>query len=268
VVKFLKESLLTNDILQLKDITKSYPQGAKRITVVDRVSLSLKKGEILGLVGESGSGKSTLARLAMRLIEADAGNVFLDGENISYMQRGRLSFVRRKIQMVFQNPLLSFNPKLKIETALKEVCAFYKYSAAETVQKTESLLAEIGLHRDVLARYPSELSGGQLQRLAIARALICNPAVLIADEPVSALDVSIEAQLLNLFSQLQERLNLSMIFISHDMSVIQYLCDRVAVMYKGAIVEEGTVEQVFNCSQHEYTKSLIAAAPAPLSAAN
>jgi ABC-type glutathione transport system ATPase component len=231
------------------------------VKAVDNVSLRVFPGEIFGIVGESGSGKSTLARLVLRLIEPDDGWVALSGQNISAMKWRQLLKCRRSMQMVFQNPLSSFNPKLKIGAALKEVCAYYKFSAAETNEKLENLIAVIGLRNDVLACRPSQLSGGQLQRLAIARALICEPALLIADEPVSALDVSIQAQLLNLFTDLRERLSLTMIFISHDMSVIEHLCDRVAVMQHGRVMEEGPTQKVFQNPQDEYTKRLIAAAP-------
>jgi ABC-type glutathione transport system ATPase component len=248
-------------LLELRDITKTFSRpGGKATRAVDHVSLCVRANEIFGIVGESGSGKSTLARLALRLIEADEGAVWLMGRNISLMKKRSLPAVRRSMQMVFQNPLASFNPKIKIGAALREVCAHYQCNAAQTSEKVESLIAAIGLHTDVLARYPSELSGGQLQRLAIARALIGGPALLIADEPVSALDVSIQAQLLNLFSDLRERLSLTMIFISHDISVVEYLCDRVAVMQHGKIMEEGPMREVFYNPQNDYTKRLIAAA--------
>jgi ABC-type oligopeptide transport system ATPase subunit len=249
-------------LLEAHSLSKFFPHGkGKSVKAVDGVSLRIAPREIFGIVGESGSGKSTLARLLLRLIEPDEGRVILRGENVSAMKRRELLTCRRFMQMVFQNPLASFNPKLKIGTALREVCTYYKFSISETDKKLENLIAVIGLRDDVLSRRPSELSGGQLQRLAIARALICDPALLIADEPVSALDVSIQAQLLNLFEELRERLSLTMIFISHDMSVIEHLCDRVAVMQHGRIMEEGPVLEVFQNPKDEYTKRLIAAAP-------
>jgi ABC-type glutathione transport system ATPase component len=249
-------------LLETHNLSKFFPRGkGTPVKAVDNISLRVMPGEIFGIVGESGSGKSTLARLVLRLIESDEGRVTLRGQNISIMKRRELLKCRRSMQMVFQNPLSSFNPKLKIGAALKEVCAYYEFSAAETDEKLENLIAVIGLRNDVLACHPGELSGGQLQRLAIARALICEPALLIADEPVSALDVSIQAQLLNLFADLQQRLTLTMIFISHDMSVIEHLCDRVAVMQHGKLMEEGPAQEIFQNPQNEYTKRLIAAAP-------
>jgi ABC-type glutathione transport system ATPase component len=253
-------------LLEACNLSKAFSRGkGELVKAVDGVSLRIWPREIFGVVGESGSGKSTLARLVLRLIEPDEGRIILQGRDVGAMtrreQRRELSNYRRSVQMVFQNPLSSFNPKLKIGTALREVCAYYKFNAVETDEKLENLIAAIGLRNDVLTRRPSELSGGQLQRLAIARALVCGPALLIADEPVSALDVSIQAQLLNLFADLRDRLSLTMVFISHDMSVIEHLCDRVAVMRRGRIREEGLTQEVFQNPKDDYTKHLIAAAP-------
>ena len=261
------------DILRLEHVTKTFPlsgagagiaggaAGAKTLKALDDVSLTVQKREILGLVGESGSGKSTLSRLAMRLTEPDSGKIYLDDVEISGMNRRRLQPYRRKMQMVFQNPLASFNPRLRIGAALQEICAFYRFPPSRGTEKIAALVAEVGMRPDILSRYPAELSGGQLQRLAIVRALLCDPELLIADEPVSALDVSIQAQLLNLFNDLRARFKLSIVFISHDMSVIEYLCDRVAVLYQGRIVEEGPAARVFFQPEDPYTKRLIAAAP-------
>jgi peptide/nickel transport system ATP-binding protein len=256
------ESMSGSPLLETRNLCKGFSRSkGMSVKAVDGVSLRVLPREIFGIVGESGSGKSTLARLVLRLVEPDEGRIILQGKDVGAMKRRELLKCRRSMQLVFQNPLSSFNPKLKIGTALREVCAYYKFTAAETDEKRENLIAGIGLRNDVLARYPSELSGGQLQRLAIARALICEPALLIADEPVSALDVSIQAQLLNLFEDLRARLSLTMIFISHDMSVIGHLCDRVAVMQRGRIVEVGPVQDVFQNPKNDYTKRLIAAAP-------
>jgi ABC-type glutathione transport system ATPase component len=256
------ESLSGPSLLETRNLCKAFSRGkVASVKAVDGVSLRVLPREIFGIVGESGSGKSTFARLVLRLVEPDDGRVILQGKDVSAMKRRELLDCRRSMQLVFQNPFASFNPKLKVGTALREVCAYYKLSAAETDAKLRSLIADIGLRNDVLVRYPSELSGGQLQRLAIARALICEPALLIADEPVSALDVSIQAQLLNLFEDLRARLSLTMIFISHDMSVVEHLCDRVAVMQRGRIVEVGPVRDVFLNPKDDYTKRLIAAAP-------
>jgi ABC-type oligopeptide transport system ATPase subunit len=249
-------------LLETHGLSKLFPRGkGVSVKAVDNISIRVFPGEIFGIVGESGSGKSTFARLVLRLIEPDEGRITLGGQNISAMKRRELLKCRRSMQMIFQNPLSSFNPRLKIGAALREVCAYYAFSAADTNEKLENLIAVIGLRNDVLACRPGELSGGQLQRLAIARALICEPALLIADEPVSALDVSIQAQLLNLFADLQKNLSLTMIFISHDMSVIEHLCGRVAVMQRGKVVEEGLTQDVFLNPKAEYTKRLLAAAP-------
>jgi oligopeptide/dipeptide ABC transporter ATP-binding protein len=249
-------------LIEARDLRKYYAlPGKKTLRAVDGVSLTINRGEILGLVGESGCGKSTLGRLLIRLTAPTDGSVYFDGEDITAKGTRELLQLRRKVQMVFQDPYGSFNPKLRLGKALSEVGMYYALGKEGTKARIAELLGLIGLSDDVLSRIPSELSGGQLQRLAIARALIPDPEFIVADEPVSALDVSVQAQLLNLLSDLRERISLTMLFISHDISVVEYLCDRVAVMYLGAVVETADTAELFSEALHPYTRALIASAP-------
>jgi oligopeptide/dipeptide ABC transporter ATP-binding protein len=253
---------VSDSILEVRDIQKYYPVGGGRLLrAVDGVSFALRPNEILGIVGESGCGKSTLGRLALRLVEPTGGRVLFQGRDITALSRGGMGSARRAMQMVFQNPFASFNPKLRIADSLMEVCRHYGMGREAGRERIAALFADTGLQGDLLSRRPRELSGGQLQRLAITRALLSNPALLVADEPLSALDVSIQAQLLNLLESLRKTRSLSMIFISHDMTVVEYLCNRVAVMYLGRIVEEANAEDLFRDALHPYTRSLIAAVP-------
>jgi oligopeptide/dipeptide ABC transporter ATP-binding protein len=253
---------MSDALLEVRDIQKRYPLGGGRwLWAVNGVSFALRSNEILGIVGESGCGKSTLGRLALRLIEPTGGRVFFQGRDITAQSRRGLEPVRRAMQMVFQNPFASFNPKLRIEDSLMEVCRHYGMSRQAGRERIAAILADTGLQGDLLSRRPRELSGGQLQRLAITRSLLSNPALIVADEPLSALDVSIQAQLLNLLESLRETRSLSMLFISHDMTVVEYLCNRVAVMYLGRIVELAEGEALFRNALHPYTRSLIAAVP-------
>jgi len=223
--------------------------------------LRVKENEILGIVGESGCGKSTLGRLILRLTDPDAGQVFFGGEEITAVRRNDLRSKRGKMQMVFQNPFSSFNPKIRIGRALMEVCRHYGMSFSQSGNRIERLLNDTGLSSDMLNRWPRELSGGQLQRLAIARAIIGEPSLLIADEPLSALDVSVQAQLLNLLDDIRVKHSMAIIFISHDMTVIEYFCDRIAVMYLGRIMELITSAELSHNAMHPYTRSLRACAP-------
>jgi oligopeptide/dipeptide ABC transporter ATP-binding protein len=225
-------------MLEVRDLSKEFLiSGGRRVQAVNGVSFKAEANETLGIVGESGCGKSTLGRLILRLLEPSGGKVFFRGEEISGINRRALGARRREMQMIFQNPFASFNPKIRFEAALMEVCRFYGMNADEGRNKIDRLFADTGLPPDLLYRWPRELSGGQLQRLAIARALISEPSLLIADEPLSALDVSVQAQLLNLLRNLRKARSMVMIFISHDMTVVEYFCDRVAVMYLGRIME-------------------------------
>jgi len=249
-------------MLEVRDLKKFFElSDGRRIRAVDGVSLQVQENEVLGIVGESGCGKSTLGRLILRLIEPDAGEVLFGGEEITSLSRNALRLKRRAMQMVFQNPFSSFNVKISIGGALMEVCRFYGMSVPESREKIDRLLIDIGLSGDMLNRWPRELSGGQLQRLAIARAIIGEPSLLIADEPLSALDVSVQAQLLNLLDALRATRSMAMIFISHDMTVVEYFCDRVAVMYLGKIMELVSAAELSNNAMHPYTRSLRASAP-------
>jgi len=249
-------------MLEVKELRKHFTlSNGRQIRAVDGVSFQVQKNEILGIVGESGCGKSTLGRLILRLIEPDDGQVFFGGEKITSLNRSALRSKRRTMQMVFQNPFSSFNPKIRIGGALIEVCRYYGMSVPEAKEKINCLLNDIGLSSDMLNRWPRELSGGQLQRLAIARAVIAEPSLLIADEPLSALDVSVQAQLLNLLDDLRAGRSMAMIFISHDMTVVEYFCDSIAVMYLGKIMELASSYELSHNALHPYTRSLKASAP-------
>ncbi len=233
------------------------------IRAVDGVSLSIEKGEILGLVGESGCGKSTLSRTVMQLIPATSGSIVLNGKDLSKLSRHEVRRRRLDFQMVFQDPYASLNPRMTVFSTLSEAVRqrHPKMDGDALRQRVEELMATVGLDARQVRKYPHEFSGGQRQRIAIARALAPEPALIIADEPVSALDVSIQSQILNLLKQLQRDLGLTMIFISHDLGVVHYLADRIAVMYRGKIVESGPAEKVFHEPQAEYTKNLLASIP-------
>jgi oligopeptide/dipeptide ABC transporter ATP-binding protein len=230
---------------------------------VDDVSLELGEGETLAIVGESGSGKSTTARIIMRLLEADAGSVQLMGEDFTALSGKALRHMRRHIQMVFQDPFASLNPRMRIAETVSEGLRVHRseLSASQRRDLAAEVLARCGLDGDVLDRYPHQFSGGQRQRVGIARALVVQPKVLVLDEPVSALDVSVQAQILNLLRELQEEFGLSYLFISHDLAVVRHIADRVAVMFAGRIVEHGRTSDIFASPRHPYTASLLAARP-------
>ncbi len=228
---------------------------------VDHVSFNIEKGEIFGVIGESGSGKSTIGKCILRMIEADEGDIFFDNENISRLNSKQMKARRRNMQMIFQNPLASFNPKMTIGKAFYELGHVYHMKTQEVTKKIRELLNYINLDEDVLSRLPKEISGGQLQRLAIARALMLEPKFLLADEPVSALDVSVQAQILNLLFELKEKRGYTILFISHDLTVVRNVCDHVAVVYLGVIVETGPVCEVYNNLLHPYTQALLSAKP-------
>jgi ABC-type glutathione transport system ATPase component len=231
---------------------------------VDDVSLQLRRGEILGLAGGSGSGKTTLARCIVRLIEPDAGTIELAGADVRAARGGELRELRRRMQMVFQDPYASLNPRMTVGTALLEVGrVHHRPGAEEGEQFVRDALERVHLGAGIASRRPRELSGGQRQRVAVARALAAGPEVLIADEPVSALDVSVQAQLLNLFLDLRDDLGVAILFVAHQLAVIAEVADRVAVMNRGRLVEEGETAAVFGNPQDEYTKALLAAHPRP-----
>jgi peptide/nickel transport system ATP-binding protein len=232
------------------------------VRAVDGVSLELRRGETLGLVGESGCGKSTLGRAVLRLVEPTAGRVLFDGADVLRLDRAGLFAFRRRAQMVFQEPHASLNPKLTVAQTLGEALRVHRICPSTAIpQRIAELMAAVGLSPDLAGRRPAALSGGQCQRVGIARALALGPDLLIADESVSALDVSIQAQVLNLLMRLQAEMHLSMMFISHDLGVVRHLCQWVAVMYLGRIVEYGPTEEVFRTPRHPYTQTLIAAIP-------
>jgi oligopeptide/dipeptide ABC transporter ATP-binding protein len=239
-------------------------QQAQYAVAVDGVSFFLRKGETLGLVGESGSGKTTVARSVLRLIDPDEGSITFDGVDVSGLSRSELQGVRRRMQMVFQDPYSSLNPRMKVGTAIAEPAIVHGVvSKSGASAHVAEMLKLVGLPGSVADRYPRQLSGGQRQRIAIARALSSRPSVLIADEPVSALDVSVQAQILNLLARLLDELDLTMLFIAHQLSVVRHISNRVAIMYLGRIVETGPTNQVFDSPQHPYTKALLDAAPHP-----
>jgi oligopeptide/dipeptide ABC transporter ATP-binding protein len=249
-------------MLEVRDLKKYFmTNNGQRIWAVNGVSFRVKENEIFGIVGESGCGKSTLGRLILRLVEPSGGRVYFNGEEITGIKRNELVPKRKTMQMVFQNPFASFNPKIRIGSALMEVCRYYGMSVPESCVKIERLLQDTGLSDDLLNRWPRELSGGQLQRLAIARSILSEPSLLIADEPLSALDVSVQAQLLNLLEDLRASRSMMMIFISHDMNVVEYFCDRIAVMYLGRIMEMTSSVELSRDALHPYTRSLRASAP-------
>lgn len=263
------ENNLTETILEVKNIKKYFPikkglllREVGQVKAVDDISFTVKKGETLGLVGESGCGKSTLGRTLIRLYEPTAGEIIFKGKDFCSLSGSELRKSRKHLQMIFQDPFASLDPRMTISQILTEPFKIHNlYTPSEREQKVKELLEVVGLKASHLNRYPHEFSGGQRQRISIARALTLNPDLVIADEPVSALDVSIQAQILNLMKDLQEKFNLTYIFISHDLNVVEHICDRIAVMYLGKIVEVGTREQIFNSPQHPYTQALLSAIP-------
>ena len=245
-------------ILQCKNIKKKYKKKDHYHIAANNISFALKKGECLAIVGESGCGKSTLARVIMNLEKADDGKVILDGNNITNIKRKKLSSVYKDIQMVFQDAIGSLNPKMTIGESIKEyVCSLCSTTKEERERKVEDLLELVGLPKEFKNRYPHELSGGQCQRVAIARALSSHPKVLICDEATSALDVSVQAQVLDLLIKMKNNLNISYIFITHDLALVSSFCDRVIVIKDGSIVEEGYVDKVINDPKSDYTKLLL-----------
>jgi oligopeptide transport system ATP-binding protein len=234
------------------------------VKAVDGISLALKKGEVLGLVGESGCGKSTLGRSTLQLIPATEGTVLLAGKNLSQLKGAALRKARADFQMIFQDPYASLNPRMTVYDALAEaVQSHKKVLSRELPVRVSELMTKVGLSPRYIRKYPHEFSGGQRQRIAIARALAVEPKLIIADEPVSALDVSIQAQIINLLARLSREMGLTLIFISHDLSVVKHISDRIAVMYLGKIVELGAATQVFERPLHPYTKALVSAVPIP-----
>ncbi len=243
-------------------INKSVLGGKKIIHAVNGVNLTINKGEILAIAGESGCGKSTLAKALLKLEPVKSGEILFENQNIISLNKENLKEFRKQVQMIFQNPYASLNPKMKIIDILKEPLEINtKLTKQEILKTVKEKIKLVGLEESCLDLYPHEFSGGQRQRIAIARALVLNPKFILADEPVSALDVSIQAQVINLIKELKEKYNLTFLLITHDMSVIEYLADRVAIMYLGEVVEIGTTKEIFSNPYHPYTKALLNSVP-------
>jgi ABC-type glutathione transport system ATPase component len=257
-------------LVEVSNLTKIYPQGESafggrahgEVRAVDDVSLTISAGETLGLVGESGSGKSTLGRLILRLIEPTSGSVRIEGRDLLTLSHAELRRMRRDMQIIFQDPFGSLDPRMTVEQVVEEPFVIHeKLSVAERRTRCAELMRAVGLDESALKRYPHEFSGGQRQRVGIARALALRPKFIVADEPVSALDVSVGAQIVNLLAQLQRDFGLTYLFISHSMPVVRYLATRIVVMHRGKVVEMGTTEQITEAPAHPYTRTLLAATP-------
>jgi oligopeptide/dipeptide ABC transporter ATP-binding protein len=248
-------------LLSLREVHVRFNTAAGVVRAVNGVSLDLAVGETLGLVGESGCGKSTLGKAILRLVPIAEGEIRVEGIDIAPLDKARLNDMRRKVQMIFQDPYGSLNPRSTVGRSVAQPMIVAGWTADATAERVETLLRWVGLPADARQRYPHEFSGGQRQRIGIARALALSPKLIICDEPVSALDVSVRAQVINLLEDLKQQFGVSYLFISHDLSVVEHIADRVAVMYLGTIVEAGARDQIWRNPQHPYTKALLAAAP-------
>ena len=252
-------------LIEVRNLRRYFGAPAKPVRAVDDVSFFIMPGETLGLVGESGSGKSTIGRTLLRLIESSSGQVLYRGEDLGAASGSRMRALRSKLQMIFQDPYASLNPKMRVKDILGEALQVHglaKGKAARDARIAE-LLELVGLRAEHASRYPHEFSGGQRQRIGVARALAVEPEFIVADEPLSALDVSIQAQVVNLLCDLRDRLSLTMLFISHDLDVVQYLCDRVVVLYLGRVMEVAPTAELYAWPSHPYTQALLAASPKP-----
>ena len=261
---------MTAPLLEIRNVKKYYPvkkvRGGEDIAVkaVDQVNLTVEQGEIIGLVGESGCGKSTLGKTILKLHSVTGGQILFHGEDITRYSEKQMRPLREKIQIIFQDPYAALNPKKKVlQSVMAPLDVTGRYSREEKLKKAAAIMEEVGLSEKTLEKFPHEMSGGQRQRVAIARALINDPELVICDEPVSALDVSVRSQVLNLLKDLQRERNLTYLFISHDLSVVEYLCDKVAVMYLGRIVEYADKRQLYGSPLHPYTRALLSAIPVP-----
>jgi len=260
-----------NTLLKIENVSKCFPASEglffktnKKVTALDGVTFDIKKGEILGIVGESGCGKSTLGRVILRLLEADSGKICFDGKDILSLSKTEMREARRDMQIVFQDPFASLNPRMRVAELIGEPLRLHGMKDVHEInRRIEEITELVGLDKYHLKKYPHEFSGGQRQRICIARALILKPKLVICDEAVSALDVSIQSQIINLLNDLKDELGLTYMFISHDLSVVKHISDRVGVMYLGKIVEITSVENIFSEPRHPYTQALISAIPIP-----
>ncbi len=257
-----------DELLKIIDIKKYFPiqKGVLKKTIgyiraVDGVDLVVKKNQVVGIVGESGCGKSTLARTILRFYTPDEGKIIFKGKDITRARESNLAFYRKRVQIVFQDPYSSLNPKLTIKSTLMDGIIQANIPKKERLNRIFELLEMVGLDREAANRYPHEFSGGQRQRICIARAISVNPELIVCDEPVSALDVSVQAQVINLLMELKRKMGLSLIFISHDLNLVGYFCDYVYVMYRGKVVESGETEKLFKTPSHPYTRLLLESIP-------
>ena len=268
----MKDAAMSEPLLRVKNLVKHFPvkgglfsRQIDKVHAVDGVSFELAKGETLGVVGESGCGKSTTGRCILRLIEPTSGEVWFEGKNVTQLDREGLRATSRDMQIIFQDPYASLNPRMTVGAIIGEPLTIHKLtkSSAEYQDRIVELLETVGLNADHLRRYPHEFSGGQRQRIGIARALAVKPKLIVCDEPVSALDVSIQAQVINLLEDLQEKFDLTYLFIAHDLSVVEHISDRVTVMYLGRIVEVASARELYTTPKHPYTEALLSAVPIP-----
>jgi len=252
-------------LIEVRALKRYFGDKARPVRAVDGVSFAIHRGETLGLVGESGSGKSTIGRTVLRLLDCSGGQVLYRGDDIGTLSNERMRKLRSKLQIIFQDPYASLNPKMRIGAVLGEALATHglHQGRGEQDRRIAELLELVGLRPEHASRFPHEFSGGQRQRIGIARALAVEPEFIVADEPLSALDVSIQAQVINLLAELRERLSLTMLFISHDLDVVEYLCDRVVVLYLGHVMEIAPTAELFARPLHPYTRALLAASPKP-----
>ena len=252
-------------LIEVKKLQKFFGSSSMPVRAVDDVSFTIQPGETLGLVGESGSGKSTIGRALLRLIDSTSGSVSYRGEELGSASGSRMRALRSKLQMIFQDPYASLNPKMRVRDILGEALQTHGLAKGKeaTAQRIAELLKLVGLPSEHAARYPHEFSGGQRQRIGVARALSVQPEFIVADEPLSALDVSIQSQVVNLLCDLRDQFSLTMLFISHDLDVVEYLCDRVVVLYLGRVMEVAPTEALFSRPLHPYTQALLASSPKP-----
>ena len=253
------------NLIEVRNLKKYFGSGERPVRAVDDVSFTIERGETLGLVGESGSGKSTIGRTVLRLVDLSGGQVLYRGDDIGALSAERMRKLRSKLQIIFQDPYASLNPKMRIGAILGEALSTHGLHPGKAARERRiaELLDLVGLRAEHASRFPHEFSGGQRQRIGVARALAVEPEFIVADEPLSALDVSIQSQVINLLAELRERLSLTMLFISHDLDVVEYLCDRVVVLYLGKVMEVAKTDALFERALHPYTRALLAASPKP-----